>query len=68
MEEAALQAARVLCLDYAGVDLMRSEDGKTYVVEVNSIPGWRGLQKTTSQDIAGRIADYVMAELADRHE
>ena len=48
-------------MDYAGVDLMRAEDGKTYVVEINSIPGWRGLQKTTGQDIAGRIVDFVLS-------
>jgi RimK family alpha-L-glutamate ligase len=60
MEALALQASRVIQLDYAGVDLMQAEDGKTYVIEINSIPGWRGLQKTTSESIAGQIIDYVM--------
>jgi glutathione synthase/RimK-type ligase-like ATP-grasp enzyme len=39
---------------------MRSEDGKNYVVEINSIPGWRGLQKTTVQNIAGHIVDHIL--------
>jgi RimK family alpha-L-glutamate ligase len=60
MEDLALRAARLLQLDYAGVDLMPAEDGRTYVIEINSIPGWRGLQKTTGQSIAGRIIDQVL--------
>ena len=56
----ALRAVRLLQLDYAGVDLMRVEDGRTYVIEINSIPGWRGLQKTTGQSIAARIIDHVL--------
>jgi RimK family alpha-L-glutamate ligase len=60
MEDLALRAVRLLQLDYAGVDLMSAEDGRTYVIEINSIPGWRGLQKTTSQSIATRIIDSVL--------
>jgi RimK family alpha-L-glutamate ligase len=60
MEALALQAAKVIQLDYAGVDLMQAEDGGVYVIEINSIPGWRGLQKTTTQSIAGHIADHVL--------
>jgi len=59
-EEMALKAVRLLKLDYAGVDLMPAEDGKTYLLEINSIPGWRGLQKTTGQSIAARIIDHVV--------
>jgi RimK family alpha-L-glutamate ligase len=59
MEALALQAVKAIGLDYAGVDLMRAEDGRNFVVEVNSIPGWRGLQKTTAQNIAGRIIDGI---------
>jgi RimK family alpha-L-glutamate ligase len=56
----AVRAARFLKLDYAGVDLMPAEDGKTYVIEINSIPGWRGLQKITEQSIADRIIEHVL--------
>ena len=60
MEEMALKATRLVNLDYAGVDLMRAEDGRTYVVEINSIPGWRGLQKTTDQNIADQIIEHIL--------
>jgi RimK family alpha-L-glutamate ligase len=56
----AVRAAQLIHLDYAGVDLMRAEDGRTYVVEVNSIPGWRGLQQITSTRIADRIIDHIL--------
>jgi RimK family alpha-L-glutamate ligase len=61
METLALKAARLFNLDYAGVDLMQAEDGRTLVVEINSIPGWRGLQKTTDQNIADQIIDSVLS-------
>ena len=61
MEALAVDAARLIGLEYAGVDLMRTEDGGTYVVEINSIPGWRGLQQTTSQNIARRIIDHLLS-------
>jgi RimK family alpha-L-glutamate ligase len=63
METLALRAARVIGLDYAGVDLLRAEDGGTYVVEINSIPGWRGLQKISGCNMAERIVDYVLQKI-----
>jgi RimK family alpha-L-glutamate ligase len=59
-EALAIRATRLLGLDYAGVDLMPAEDGRTYVIEINSIPGWRGLQSTTSQDIARKIINNLL--------
>jgi RimK family alpha-L-glutamate ligase len=60
----AERAAAVVEADYAGVDLLPADDGRLFVVEVNGIPGWRGLQQTTELDIAGLIADHVMAVAA----
>lgn len=60
LEELSLQAARLIGTDYAGVDLLPAEDGRCYVLEVNGIPGWRGLQKTTSQSIADVIVEHAL--------
>jgi RimK family alpha-L-glutamate ligase len=54
------RAAGLLEADYAGVDLLRTEDGRPLVIEVNGIPGWHGLQRTTPIDIAGAIADHAL--------
>lgn len=64
--ELTRRAAGVLEADYAGVDLLRAEDGRLFVVEVNGIPGWQGLQRTTDVDIAGAIADHAV-QSASRH-
>jgi RimK family alpha-L-glutamate ligase len=63
MKALALKAARLVNLDYAGVDIIPAENGKTYVVEINSIPGWRGLQKATGQRIAERVVNYLLAKI-----
>jgi len=60
MCDMALTAARAVRADYAGVDLLPGNDGTVYVLEVNGIPGWSGVQKTTSADIAGAIVDQLL--------
>jgi RimK family alpha-L-glutamate ligase len=60
LTEMALTAARAVGAGYAGVDLLPANDGKTYALEVNGIPGWRGLHDATGLDVAGAIADYAL--------
>lgn len=60
-EALCLQAAEVVGAEYAGVDLLPSPDGSCYVLEVNGIPGWQGLQTTTDRDIAAEIVAYLEA-------
>ena len=51
---AALDAARIMGLGVAGVDLLESDDGPR-VIEVNSSPGLRGVERATGIDVAQRI-------------
>ena len=55
----AVRAAAAVGADYAGVDLVADSDGKVYVLEVNGIPGWKGLQEATNIDVAGRLVDFL---------
>jgi RimK family alpha-L-glutamate ligase len=55
----AVRATRAVGAAYAGVDLLPAQDGTVYVLEVNGIPGWRGLQEATSFDVAGALIDHV---------
>ena len=64
--ESALAAAKAVGADYAGVDLLPARDGTTYVVEVNGIPGWRGLQEATSSDVAGAIVEHLLGRVTPR--
>jgi len=61
----ALRAAKVLGLQVAGVDLLRSRTGPL-VLEVNSSPGLEGIEGTTGVDVAGAIIDHVAAHLPPR--
>lgn len=58
--ELALRAAALVGAEYAGVDLLPSDDGTVYVLEVNGIPGWEGLQQATGIDVAGAIIDQLI--------
>jgi RimK family alpha-L-glutamate ligase len=59
--EMCVRAARVLGADYAGVDLLRSADGRDYVLEVNGIPGWKGVETATGVDVAAALVAHLEA-------
>jgi RimK family alpha-L-glutamate ligase len=56
----AIRAAAAVGAEYAGVDLLPARDGTVYVLEVNGIPGWRGLQEATGIDVAGPLVDHLV--------
>jgi RimK family alpha-L-glutamate ligase len=56
-------AANTLRMDYAGVDLMCDRDGRWWVIEVNSIPAWRGLQGVCGADIASLLVEDLCERL-----
>lgn len=54
----AVRAARIMGLNVAGVDLLRSNHGPV-VMEVNSSPGLEGIEEATEKDIAGMIIQFI---------
>ncbi|PKL95682.1 MAG: 30S ribosomal protein S6--L-glutamate ligase [Gammaproteobacteria bacterium HGW-Gammaproteobacteria-8] len=54
----AVRAARIMGLNVAGVDLLRSNHGPL-VMEVNSSPGLEGIEGATGKDIAGMIIEFL---------
>jgi RimK family alpha-L-glutamate ligase len=57
----SIRASRAVAAEYAGVDLLPLPDGRVFVLEVNSIPAWQGLQSVTDVDVAGAIVDHIEA-------
>ena len=62
LEDLAIKASRIIGCKVAGVDIVESRKGPL-IVEINSQPGWRGLQTVTKVNIADEIVKYVISEL-----
>jgi ribosomal protein S6--L-glutamate ligase/tetrahydromethanopterin:alpha-L-glutamate ligase len=58
-EDLAVRAAEVVGCEVSGVDILESSRG-LFIIELNSQPGWRGLQNVTSINIAEEIIKYVI--------
>jgi tetrahydromethanopterin:alpha-L-glutamate ligase len=57
----AEDAVKVLDMGYAGVDVIRDEHGRYSVLEVNSIPAWKGLQSVTEVSIADLLVEDFLS-------
>ena len=62
MEKLAIKAAKIIGCKVTGVDLIEGPDGPV-LIELNSQPGWRGLQSVTKINIADEIISYILSEL-----
>jgi len=62
--ELALAAARAVEIDYCGVDIIRDRQGNLFVLEVNSIPAWKGLQSVADTNIAQALVDDFLGKLS----
>jgi len=60
LEALAIRAAQAVEAEYAGVDLLPASDGTVYLLEVNGIPGWRGLQEATGIDVAEAVIGRLL--------
>jgi RimK family alpha-L-glutamate ligase len=61
-EKLAVKAAKAVGCKVAGVDILEGSNGPK-IVDVNSQPGWKGLQIVTKVNIADEIVDFVLSEL-----
>lgn len=62
--KAAIHAAKVIGLNIAGVDLLRSNRGPL-VMEVNSSPGLEGIEKATKKNVAEIIIKFIEKKMAN---
>jgi len=54
----AVRSAKIMGLNVAGVDILRSNHGPV-VMEVNSSPGLEGIEAATGKDVAGLILRFI---------
>ncbi len=63
MSQLALNAAAALDIAYCGVDIIQAASGEYYVLEVNSIPAWKGLQSVTDLNVAQLLVDDLLRRI-----
>ncbi|MGD0070876.1 MAG: RimK family alpha-L-glutamate ligase [Candidatus Bathyarchaeia archaeon] len=61
-EELAIKSAKAVGCKIAGVDILEGPEGPR-IVDVNSQPGWKGLQAVTKVNIAEEIVNFMLSEL-----
>lgn len=64
--EISRRAAAAVGAPLAGVDILPGRDGEFYTLEVNAVPGWKGLAKAIGIDVAQLVIEFVEAEVRRR--
>ncbi len=59
----AIDATKALAMDYAGVDVIKDIEGSYSIIEVNSIPAWKGLESVCEIN----VADFLVDDLLSRY-
>ena len=62
----ARRAAAAVAAPIAGVDVLPGRDGRLYCLEVNAVPGWKGLAKAVGVDVAALVLEYVAGVVGER--
>ena len=62
LEELAVKTSETVGCIVSGVDILESKEGPK-VIEVNSQPGWMGLQTVTSFNIADEIIKHIISKV-----
>jgi RimK family alpha-L-glutamate ligase len=60
LADLAIKAAAALNMDYAGVDIIQDQQGQYFIIEVNSIPAWKGLESVCNLNIAQLLVDNLL--------
>ncbi|MFA6603168.1 MAG: hypothetical protein WCT01_05215, partial [Candidatus Shapirobacteria bacterium] len=61
-EALAIKAAGAAKLDYVGVDIMKDDGGKSYILEVNRQCQFAGFEKATGINVAGAVVEYILTK------
>ena len=59
----AERVAKILKLDYAGIDVLIGEDNKPIICEVNSNAFFGGIEKVTGVNVAKLYAEYIKSSV-----
>jgi len=68
LTDLAIKATTALQMDYAGVDIIKDDKGQYHIIEVNSIPAWKGLESVCPINIAETLAADLIERYLDHNE
>jgi len=73
LAQLAINATKALAMDYAGVDLIKDSAGCYSIIEVNSIPAWKGLESVCDVNVADELVEdllvrYVQCRSTDKEQ
>jgi RimK family alpha-L-glutamate ligase len=63
LADIARRAAAAVGAPLAGVDVLPGQDGELYTIEVNAVPGWKGLARAHQTDVARLVLEFVQQRL-----
>jgi tetrahydromethanopterin:alpha-L-glutamate ligase len=67
MADLAVRATHALAMDYAGVDIIRDREGNYTIIEINSIPAWKGLESVCDVNVAELLVDDLITRYLDQN-
>jgi RimK family alpha-L-glutamate ligase len=62
----ALKAARAVSAEIAAVDCIEEANGEHYCLEVNGVPGWRGLSAALKVDVSEQVVRHLIKQWNER--
>lgn len=62
----AMAAADVIGGSLLGIDLVEDRAGRTFLLEANAVPGWKGVAKAWEIDIAARVLEHFAIAARNR--
>ena len=62
IKKICINVSKLFKLGYGGIDIKRNK-GKYYVLEVNSIPSWKAIQKTNKKNITEVLVNDFLKKI-----
>ena len=63
----SIQVSELFKIPFCGIDLIKEKE-KIYVIEINSVPAWRGLQSITQDNISESITEILFKSVEQKKQ
>ena len=63
----SIQVSELFQIPFCGIDLIKEKE-KIYVIEINSVPAWRGLQSITQDNISESITEILFKSIEQKKQ